>query len=101
MGARLIARIPSISTLSPIETLEEFGRAIFAQLDFRIEARNNRRFRANFKGHPDVVFPEVVDALSSERVLTMSYIAGTKILVDARRPAPIRSGSRASGWRRC
>ena len=80
LWARLIARIPSISTLSPIETLDEFGRAVFAQLDFRVEAANNRRFRANFKGHPDVVFPEVVDHLSGERVLTMSYIAGTKIL---------------------
>jgi ubiquinone biosynthesis protein len=80
LWARAIARIPSISTLSPIEALEEFGRAVFAQLDFRVEAANNRRFRANFKGHPDVVFPEVVDALSSERVLTMSYITGTKIL---------------------
>jgi ubiquinone biosynthesis protein len=80
LWARVIARIPSISTLSPIETLEEFGRAIFAQLDFRVEASNNRRFRANFKAHPDVVFPELVDALSSERVLTMSYIHGTKIL---------------------
>jgi ubiquinone biosynthesis protein len=80
LWARLIARIPSISTLSPIETLDEFGRAVFAQLDFRVEAANNRRFRDNFKGHPDVVFPEVVEALSGERVLTMSYIAGTKIL---------------------
>ncbi len=60
--------------------LDEFGRAIFAQLDFRIEAKNNRRFRTNFKGHPDVVFPEVIDGLSGERVLTMSYITGTKIL---------------------
>jgi ubiquinone biosynthesis protein len=80
LWARVIARIPSISTLSPIETLDEFGRAIFAQLDFRIEASNNRRFRANFKGHPDVVFPEVVESLSGEQVLTMSYITGTKIL---------------------
>src|SRR3982750_1522074 len=80
LWARVIARIPSISTLSPIEMLDEFGRAIFAQLDFRIEANNNRRFRANFKGHPDVVFPDVVDGLSGERVLTMSYISGTKIL---------------------
>ena len=80
LWARLIARIPSISTLSPIETLDEFGRAVFAQLDFRVEARNNRRFRDNFKGHADVVFPDVVEALSGERVLTMSYIAGTKIL---------------------
>jgi ubiquinone biosynthesis protein len=81
--ARLFARIPSIATLSPIETLDEFGRAVFAQLDFRIEARNNRRFRDNFKAHPDVVFPDVVEALSGERVLTMSYVAGTKILSTA------------------
>src|SRR5262245_59505461 len=80
LWARMVALIPSISTLSPIETLEEFGRAVYAQLDFRIEAVNNRRFRANFKGHPDVVFPDVVEALSSERILTMSYVAGTKIL---------------------
>src|SRR4029079_2532439 len=80
LWARLIARIPSIATLSPIETLEEFGRAVFAQLDFRVEANNNRRFRTNFKGHADVVFPDVVETLSSERVLTMRYIAGTKIL---------------------
>jgi len=83
LWARVIARIPSISTLSPVETLEEFGRAVFAQLDFRIEAQNNRRFRDNFKGHPDVIFPDVVAALSSERILTMSYIAGTKILSTA------------------
>jgi ubiquinone biosynthesis protein len=79
-GARLLGLIPSISTLEPLATVEEFGRAIFAQLDFRVEAANNRRFRANFAGHPEVVFPEVVEALSTERILTMSFIEGTKVL---------------------
>jgi ubiquinone biosynthesis protein len=80
MGARLLNAIPSISTLAPVATVEEFGRAVFAQLDFRIEARNNRRFRENFRAEPAVIFPEVIDALSSERILTMSFIEGTKIL---------------------
>ncbi len=79
-GARLLGLIPSISTLEPLATVEEFGRAIFAQLDFRIEASNNHRFRQNFAKHPEVVFPEVVEALSSERILTMSFIEGTKVL---------------------
>jgi ubiquinone biosynthesis protein len=78
--ARLLGVIPSIATLEPLATVEEFGRAIFAQLDFRIEAANNRRFRRNFAGHDEVVFPELVDALSTERILTMSFIEGTKIL---------------------
>jgi ubiquinone biosynthesis protein len=80
IGARALNAIPSISTLAPVATVEEFGRAIFSQLDFRVEARNNRRFRENFRDEPMVVFPEVIDALSSERILTMSFIEGTKIL---------------------
>ena len=80
IGARVLNLIPSISTLAPVDTVEEFGRAVFAQLDFRIEARNNRRFRENFRNEPQVVFPEVIEALSTERILTMSFIEGTKIL---------------------
>jgi ubiquinone biosynthesis protein len=80
IGAKLLNWIPSISTLAPLATVEEFGRAVFAQLDFRIEARNNLRFRENFRNQTSVVFPEVIESLSTERILTMSFIAGTKIL---------------------
>jgi ubiquinone biosynthesis protein len=80
IGARLLARIPTIGSLQPVAVIEEFGRAIFAQLDFRIEARNNRRFRDNFRGHADVSFPEVVEQLSTARILVMTFIDGTKIL---------------------
>ncbi len=84
LGARLLARIPTIGALSPEAVVEEFGRAVFAQLDFRIEAGNNRRFRRNFRSSTDVVFPEVIAELSTERILCMSFIEGTKILAVAR-----------------
>jgi len=90
IGARFLNAIPSIATLSPVATVEEFGRAVFAQLDFRVEARNNRRFRENFRGHPNVVFPEVIDELSTERILAMSYVEGTKILASRTRSDPKR-----------
>ncbi len=90
VGARVLNAIPSIATLSPVATVEEFGRAIFSQLDFRIEARNNRRFRENFRGHPNVVFPELIEELSSERVLAMSFVEGTKILAKRTRSDPKR-----------
>jgi ubiquinone biosynthesis protein len=80
IGARMLNAIPSVATLAPLATVEEFGRAVFAQLDFRIEARNNARFRQNFRAQPEVIFPEVIEALSTERILTMTYIEGTKIL---------------------
>jgi ubiquinone biosynthesis protein len=78
--ARLLTRIPSLAAVSPESSIEQFGRAIHDQLDFRIEARNNRRFRANFRNEPDVVFPEIVPECSSERILCMTHIEGKKIL---------------------
>jgi ubiquinone biosynthesis protein len=84
--ARCMTLSPSIRLLAPVEQLEEFGHAISQQLDFRIEAHNNRRFHDLFRGDPDVVFPVLVDALSSERVLTMEFIEGEKILRFAATP---------------
>ena len=79
-GARVLEAIPSLGNLAPVATIDEFGRAVFAQLDFTIEAANNRRFRHNFRDNDQVLFPSLVDGLCSSRVLTMSFIEGTKIL---------------------
>jgi ubiquinone biosynthesis protein len=78
--AHLLTKIPSLAAVSPESSIEQFGRAIHDQLDFRIEARNNRRFRENFRDEPDVVFPEVFAEFSSERILCMTHIEGAKIL---------------------
>jgi ubiquinone biosynthesis protein len=80
MASRLLGKIPSLAPLAPEAAVEEFGRAVFAQLDFKVEAANNRRFRENFRNHPDVVFPEVHEQLSTSRILCMTFIEGTKIL---------------------
>jgi ubiquinone biosynthesis protein len=77
---RMLGKLRSLAPLAPDAAVEEFGRAVFAQLDFRVEAGNNRRFRDNFRNHADVVFPEVFPALSTERILVMTYLEGTKIL---------------------
>jgi ubiquinone biosynthesis protein len=89
--ARFLGKLPGLATLGPEAAVEEFGRAVFAQLDFRIEASNNRRFRQNFRNNPDVVFPEVIEELSTARVLCMSFIEGTKVLaVGSTRSDPKR-----------
>lgn len=80
LGARLLALVPSFALLEPVGAVEEFGRAVRLQLDFRLEARNGRRFRKLFAASPDVCFPAVVEELSSEAVLTMEYLDGVKIL---------------------
>ncbi len=80
MVTNLLSKLPPLEPLEPKFAVEEFGRAVFAQLDFGIEARNNQRFRDNFRNQQAVIFPEVFTELSSERILCMSFIEGTKIL---------------------
>ncbi len=79
-AARVIAVIPTIRLLAPVESVDEFGRSIRAQLDLRIEADANRRFTQNFAGDPTVSFPELHPALCSRHVLTMAFIHGVKVL---------------------
>ncbi len=79
-AARVIALVPSFRLLAPVESVDEFGRAIRAQLDLRIEAAANRRFTENFAGDPIVGFPTLYPALCSRHVLTMAFIHGVKVL---------------------
>jgi ubiquinone biosynthesis protein len=91
--AKVMSIIPTIRLFAPVESVDEFGRAIRAQIDLTIEAANNRRFHANFAGNPDVTFPTLVEELCSKRVLTMSFVDGTKIL-DPRNRATDADGTR-------
>jgi len=86
--ARVIALVPSVRLLAPVESIDEFGRAIRAQIDLTIEAANNRRFAANFATDPDIGFPVLYPALCSRRVLTMEFVHGAKLL-----DAPAKQGS--------
>ena len=78
-AARLIALRPRWRANDPVEHTRQFVTAIHDQTDLRIEAANYRRFRANFANRAGVAFPDVVDELSGERVLTMEFIRGTKV----------------------
>jgi ubiquinone biosynthesis protein len=72
--ARVIALVPAARLLAPVESVDEFGRAIRAQIDLSIEAGNNARFAANFASDPDVAFPRLHPALCSAQILTMDFI---------------------------
>ncbi len=89
--AKLVALVPSFRLLAPVESVDEFGRAIRAQLDLRIEASNNDRFTESFAGDPDVGFPTLHPELCSRRVLTMGFVRGAKVL-----EAPAKLGADAS-----
>lgn len=57
----------------------EIRAMVFEELDFRKESENLKAVAANFAPDSGVVFPTVLDELSTSRVLTLEYISGTKI----------------------
>src|SRR3954471_20570843 len=50
--------------------VEELRARIGEELDYRIEAENQRLFANYYRGHPFIHIPDVVDELSTRRVLT-------------------------------
>ncbi|MFM9041258.1 MAG: ABC1 kinase family protein [Vulcanococcus sp.] len=61
------------------EIIDEFGRSLFEEIDYRKEADNAERFARMFEGNAAVIVPRVDRSLSGERVLTTSWINGTKL----------------------
>jgi ubiquinone biosynthesis protein len=78
-GARMLTIRPKWRMNDPVGHTKHFVEAIYDQTDLRIEAENYNRFRDNFKGRPDVTFPEVYAEFSGERVLTMEFVRGHKV----------------------
>jgi predicted unusual protein kinase regulating ubiquinone biosynthesis (AarF/ABC1/UbiB family) len=61
------------------EIIDEFGRSLFEEIDYHREADNAERFAALFSRHPEVMVPAVERQLSGRRVLTTTWIQGTKL----------------------
>jgi predicted unusual protein kinase regulating ubiquinone biosynthesis (AarF/ABC1/UbiB family) len=57
-------------------TADEIRVRIVEELDYELEAHNQRSLARIFKGHPFIVVPGVVTSLSRERVLVSEYVHG-------------------------
>jgi predicted unusual protein kinase regulating ubiquinone biosynthesis (AarF/ABC1/UbiB family) len=56
---------------------DEVRKRINEELDYELEAQNQRALRRIYRGHPFIVIPDVVTRLSRERVLVTEYVEGT------------------------
>ncbi len=74
--------------------VEEFALRISEEMDFRLEGEYATEVRANFKGNPRVVIPEVMHDLTRQRVLVMEFIEGARV---DRLPAGSVDASRLAG----
>jgi len=56
---------------------EEVRLRIDEELDYELEAQNQRALARIFRGHPFIVVPDVITRLSHERVMVSEFVDGT------------------------
>ena len=73
-----------------LSLVDEWGRGFVAEVDYRTEAANTRRFTEAMKLREldAVTAPEVVDELSNEVVITTKWMDGTRLDRDASPDVP-------------
>jgi predicted unusual protein kinase regulating ubiquinone biosynthesis (AarF/ABC1/UbiB family) len=64
--------------LEPEPLVAELRERLLEELDYRLEADNQRLFAEFYAGHPFIHIPAVVDDLCSERVLTTELAEGVR-----------------------
>jgi predicted unusual protein kinase regulating ubiquinone biosynthesis (AarF/ABC1/UbiB family) len=64
--------------LDPGPLVEELRHRIEEELDYRIEADNQRLFADAYRGHPFIHVPDVLDELSTTRVLVTELAEGAR-----------------------
>jgi predicted unusual protein kinase regulating ubiquinone biosynthesis (AarF/ABC1/UbiB family) len=56
---------------------QEIRDRIEEELDYELEAQNQRTMARIFRGHPFIVVPDVVTSLSREKMLVTEFVTGT------------------------
>jgi ubiquinone biosynthesis protein len=62
-----------------IGVIQQLERALADELDYRIEGRNAASFRKLLAEYPRLLVPKVIEAYTTERVLTMERVHGIKV----------------------
>ncbi|MCP4757110.1 MAG: AarF/ABC1/UbiB kinase family protein [Proteobacteria bacterium] len=78
--ATLLERnIEEFNVHHPTKIIEEFAISLEKEIDYIIEASHIERFARQFIGDDTIYVPKIFHDFSTERILTMEYIDGTKI----------------------
>lgn len=64
--------------LDPEPLVEELKARVIEELDYELEADNQRLFARHYDGHPFIHIPEVIPQYSTKRVLTTALAPGSR-----------------------
>ena len=79
LAAFLAAHTTAGARVDMVGVVQQLERALADELDYRIEARNAATFRRSLAEFPRILVPRVIEAYSTECVLTTERVRGIKI----------------------
>jgi len=77
--------------IDPSELVEEIGARLREELDYRREARHMALYRAMYQDVGCVSVPVAIEALTTTRLLTMTWLEGTPLLSFVDAPLDVRN----------
>lgn len=96
---KVLARLPGMKAVPLPELISDIQVPIEQQLDFHLEAANNRRFREAFALVEHIRIPALVEDLCTENVLTMEFLDRLQRTDSANFLAPERKTAALAGLR--
>jgi predicted unusual protein kinase regulating ubiquinone biosynthesis (AarF/ABC1/UbiB family) len=81
---------PHLTRVDVRALAREVAARIGEEIDYRVEATNQRDFADAYRGHPFIRIPEVISELSARRVLTMDLADGLRWAEAQRADADLR-----------
>ena len=97
--SKAVVKLPGMRAVPLLELVDDIQLPIRQQLDFHLEAANNRRFREAFAFSEHIRLPELVDDLCTEDVLTMEYLDHLRRTDSANLTADQRKTAALAGLR--
>ena len=79
LAAFLSAHTTAGARVDLVGVVQQLERALADELDYRTEARNAAMLRRSLAEYPRLLVPRVIEAYSTERVLTTERVHGVKI----------------------
>lgn len=78
-------------SIDPSEMADEIGARLREELDYQREAQLMRLYSGFFADRDDIVSPEPIEALSTRRLLTMTWLDGAGLLSFKTAPLEVRN----------
>jgi ubiquinone biosynthesis protein len=79
LAAFMTAHTATGARVDMVGVVQHLERALADELDYRIEARNAATFRRSLAEFPRLLVPRVIEAYSTERVITTERVRGVKV----------------------